>query len=854
MAALTAHSLSRLQSAQQQTGLDFVKSFVAEQLAVQQQKRQGTRPLISTVHQLCEGSLVGVSSEQQIADDDDEHQFEEDEIALEKAFPVKNLATMKVTRDSGHRCQGEDHFSDVSGAHTRHYPSHKRRRKSMPSSDSSLISFASRNVAVTQTPLLFNLEKKSVEILGTNERNPEICKDVMHNGEENSHVDGRRMKNFQKRARYKMRDSENQNIIPEKNEKDSVRNGKRKMKNRREKSHPKSKKPSESLIENFSAENVVKERITLRPSHRLGLFKKGRASSPFKKRGLPDLAFSEMDFLYRQKKPDHLPCEKDGAGPGKSYRKEEGFVYRDAVSSYIHTSQRKIPPEQGRNAGDSNQYLGDISCEGRDSSRYSGPQSPAHEHVLHQTPCIYPSEHRRERVYLKTSQAMRPQTTDIVSGPLDYSEERSECSRNGFQERLGNQIDRIGLPVSPKTEARTDAVTKCSENLDSNKINKTPLKTAYVDIGIQCLGDAPIGNEPVDIVTKIEKPQFVETQKEGDLKVTPSTVTPKSQKHGLQMESSSPLTTLLRICAESSDPEFMGQKRRLRHGEKKRETPLPRNPTKRYHLARQGLSFRVPSHVFRENAQSYPGLNGSENESSLNESETQSHFMHMYPHGNDQSLNQIYLSSCDEIDETRHRIGDTLSQRQNSDECLMISGEERIATVDFTNCQYGREEVIADTCGSGNSASMKDTFSRNDICFPLADLRASGSPDFDQCTNLQLFGEDEGEPRENCQSVGDSLELLSDHTETYDLFAAEYMYVDQQTCKDSGCTEIPQTFHGETKLDFGHDRFGSAAERFDSDPYFENRSYGMDLDSVARHEDTFPNVKREIFWRPHRLS
>ncbi|KAA8894821.1 hypothetical protein FN846DRAFT_912438 [Sphaerosporella brunnea] len=57
---------------------------------------------------------------------------------------------------------------------------------------------------------------------------------------------------------------------------------------------------SDTLIKGFSAETIAKQRITLQPSHKLGIFKNGRASSPVRRRGLPDLTFSEVDFLSKR--------------------------------------------------------------------------------------------------------------------------------------------------------------------------------------------------------------------------------------------------------------------------------------------------------------------------------------------------------------------------------------------------------------------------------------------------------------------------------------------------------------------------------------------------------------------------
>ncbi|KAL8876586.1 MAG: hypothetical protein Q9198_005246, partial [Flavoplaca austrocitrina] len=52
-----------------------------------------------------------------------------------------------------------------------------------------------------------------------------------------------------------------------------------------------------ALMQNFSAGNIETDRITLKATAPVGLFGKGRASSSIRRKGLPDLTFSEVKFL-----------------------------------------------------------------------------------------------------------------------------------------------------------------------------------------------------------------------------------------------------------------------------------------------------------------------------------------------------------------------------------------------------------------------------------------------------------------------------------------------------------------------------------------------------------------------------
>ncbi|KAI9669360.1 MAG: hypothetical protein M1831_000396 [Alyxoria varia] len=76
-------------------------------------------------------------------------------------------------------------------------------------------------------------------------------------------------------------------------------NAPRTSKTKHGKKHRGIERPGEKINRTFHAENVTQQRLTLNPSRETGIFRNGRASSPTKRRGLPDLTFSEMKFLQR---------------------------------------------------------------------------------------------------------------------------------------------------------------------------------------------------------------------------------------------------------------------------------------------------------------------------------------------------------------------------------------------------------------------------------------------------------------------------------------------------------------------------------------------------------------------------
>jgi hypothetical protein len=85
------------------------------------------------------------------------------------------------------------------------------------------------------------------------------------------------------------------------------------------------KKSGVVLNENFRAPNVAQERLTLRVTGGPGIFKNAKASSPVRRRGLPDLTFSEMNFLGRRQ--DHDDAQRRllmSERARKRKRKDEG--------------------------------------------------------------------------------------------------------------------------------------------------------------------------------------------------------------------------------------------------------------------------------------------------------------------------------------------------------------------------------------------------------------------------------------------------------------------------------------------------------------------------------------------------
>ena len=102
-------------------------------------------------------------------------------------------------------------------------------------------------------------------------------------------------KKYEKRPRHKTRPDKYELKVDKKvAEKTSHERTHRRLKRKHR------KKTALALNHEFKAPNVPQERLTLVPHTGPGIFNRGKASAPVERRGLPDLTFSEMNFLARR--------------------------------------------------------------------------------------------------------------------------------------------------------------------------------------------------------------------------------------------------------------------------------------------------------------------------------------------------------------------------------------------------------------------------------------------------------------------------------------------------------------------------------------------------------------------------
>ncbi|CZR50496.1 uncharacterized protein PAC_00369 [Phialocephala subalpina] len=148
---------------------------------------------------------------------------------------------------------------------------------------------------------------------------------------------------FERRARYKTREDKYEPKTEDKRaKKDGTERKSRRKKEKKSDRRKTARKSGEELMQNFSSKSIGQERLTVRPTQGLGLFNNGRASSPARRRGLSDLAFSEMNFLQHSNR--HPQVEQKTKTSSKSREKEKRKASRaqEEITEFFRPSRKPL--------------------------------------------------------------------------------------------------------------------------------------------------------------------------------------------------------------------------------------------------------------------------------------------------------------------------------------------------------------------------------------------------------------------------------------------------------------------------------------------------------------------------------
>ncbi|KAJ4382869.1 hypothetical protein N0V86_002094 [Didymella sp. IMI 355093] len=121
--------------------------------------------------------------------------------------------------------------------------------------------------------------------------------------------------------------------------KNESRKSKRKLRRKKD------EKTHNGIGEEFQARNVSKDRLTLKPSEKIGLFGKGRSSTSVKGRGLPDLVFSEMKFLRNNHGGNNHTTQAPDAK--KKRKKDHARTREEDISAFFTTARPVLEDTDG---------------------------------------------------------------------------------------------------------------------------------------------------------------------------------------------------------------------------------------------------------------------------------------------------------------------------------------------------------------------------------------------------------------------------------------------------------------------------------------------------------------------------
>ncbi|EDO00024.1 predicted protein [Sclerotinia sclerotiorum 1980 UF-70] len=249
-----------------------------------------------------------------------------------------------------------------------------------------------------------------------------------------------RQETFEKRARHKTKEDRYDTKM--KSNKAEMVN--KPMKTRREKRGDRKKaarKASHDLMDNFASNKIGLDRLSVsrilvwengnlsfqvRPPNGPGIFQNGRASSPPRRRGLPDLAFSEMEFLQRSSKKSRM---NDNIVVPKSRVKEKRKAARaqDEIAAFFKPSKTPVRD----NSSTIEHPTSPTSTHG--ASLYEGQlrRDREHDQQRYYSEILTPRVNER-RDYLKESSSQQVQPNQVRftpdHGPQFLSKNVADCN------------------------------------------------------------------------------------------------------------------------------------------------------------------------------------------------------------------------------------------------------------------------------------------------------------------------------------------------------------------------------------------------------------------------------------------
>ncbi|KAH7364349.1 hypothetical protein BKA65DRAFT_135273 [Rhexocercosporidium sp. MPI-PUGE-AT-0058] len=273
---------------------------------------------------------------------------------------------------------------------------------------------------------------------------------------------------FEKRARHKTREDRYEPKKKEKKQrKTSDEKTSRKKRERKGDRKKAARTAGETLMQNFSSKSIAQDRLTIRPSQGLGLFNNGRASSPARRRGIPDLAFSEMEFLRQSKTIQHVDTEDKIKSRSREKEKRKASKAQDEISSFFKPNRVPLQDVSSNQSGPPSElarkehslYAKQLQSE-QDTSNHK-PSEPIRSYHEHNGRPSGPSSYRYQAGHSyhcspKTSHSRNtPGSAGRLSGKATTYVSWSESQRSPTSASLEGNFDRRPGSTTPDSVRRS---------------------------------------------------------------------------------------------------------------------------------------------------------------------------------------------------------------------------------------------------------------------------------------------------------------------------------------------------------------------------------------------------------------
>jgi hypothetical protein len=246
-------------------------------------------------------------------------------------------------------------------------------------------------------------------------------------------------------------------------------------------------KTGDALNQDFKAPNVEQERLTLRASAGPGIFGKGKASALLRTAGLPDLTFSEMNFLSKKRQPDLAQAEKQkhsNASKKQDRSKEIACFFANAQSEATrpHRTSSEVHQRQYSNGPTESEIAPAISSPAKPASRTeltlaSDTRSNTGRHVERARQVSRPTNYKANEKFKHKNQIQKfePPSRESAAKPVSsaitsYSWSATSSKDSSREQRVDRSVTAEQVP--PQSSQRPKPGPMCQSSITNSSLDR----------------------------------------------------------------------------------------------------------------------------------------------------------------------------------------------------------------------------------------------------------------------------------------------------------------------------------------------------------------------------------------------